>query len=116
MTNIKNGLHQTHTNNLPQAGQEPSKTISNFAITRASGHKPRDSVADHVLMDISIPRMSGLAVTELSRKGKTIIKVMVLSVHSKQKREPFFSEAIARAAVNHFASSHRKKETFARLT
>jgi two-component system, NarL family, nitrate/nitrite response regulator NarL len=101
-----------------------------------------------VLMDISMPGMNGLAVTEILRKERPQMKVLVLSVHnnkqyifsvikagahgyvskeappsevlraieSVQGGEPFFSEDIARAALNEFVAGGGKKEPFAQLT
>jgi two-component system, NarL family, nitrate/nitrite response regulator NarL len=42
----------------------------------------REFMPDIVLMDIDMPRMSGLAVTELFRKELPKIKVLILSMHS----------------------------------
>jgi two-component system nitrate/nitrite response regulator NarL len=110
--------------------------------------KARELSPDLILMDISMPRMNGLAVTELLRKESPRTKVLVLSVHSNKEYifrviqagahgyvskeappdelvraiesvfegEPFFSEDIARAALNQFVASGGKKEPFAQLT
>ncbi len=99
-------------------------------------------------MDISMPGMNGLAVTEVLRRELPQIKVLILSVHNNREYifrviqagahgyvskeappeevlraieqvyggEPFFSEDIARAALNEFVSSGGKKEPFAQLT
>jgi two-component system nitrate/nitrite response regulator NarL len=52
----------------------------------ADGHeavrKTRELLPDIVLMDIDMPKMNGLAVTELLRKELPRIKVLVLSMHS----------------------------------
>jgi len=108
----------------------------------------RELLPDVVLMDISMPGMNGLAVTEVLRKELPQIKVLILSVHNNKEYifrviqagahgyvskeappeevlraiesvyegEPFFSEDIARAALNEFVSSGGKKEPFAQLT
>ena len=110
--------------------------------------KTRELKPDVVLMDISMPGMNGLAVTEVLRKELPKIKVLILSVHNNKEYifrviqagahgyvskeappeevlraiesvhagEPFFSEDIARAALNEFISSGGKKEPFAHLT
>ena len=48
--------------------------------------KARELSPNVVLMDISMPGMNGLAVTEVLRKEAPAIKILVLSVHSQQKR------------------------------
>ncbi len=110
--------------------------------------KTRDLSPDVVLMDISMPGLNGLAVTEVLRKELPDVKVLVLSVHrnkdaifrvikagahgyvskeapaeevlqaieSVHEGEPFFSEEIARAALNEFVASGGKKEPFTQLT
>lgn len=110
--------------------------------------KSRELSPDLILMDITMPKMNGLAVTELLRKEAPRTKVLVISVHSNKEYifrviqagahgyvskeappdelvraiesvfegEPFFSEDIARAALNQFVATGGKKEPFAQLT
>ena len=110
--------------------------------------KARELSPDLILMDITMPKMNGLAVTELLRKESPRTKVLVISVHSNKEYifrviqagahgyvskeappdelvraiesvfegEPFFSEDIARAALNQFVATGGKKEPFAQLT
>ncbi len=47
--------------------------------------KTRELDPDIVLMDIDLPRMNGLAVTELLRKEQPRVKVLVLSVHTNKE-------------------------------
>ena len=110
--------------------------------------KARELRPDVVLMDISMPGLNGLAVTEVLRREAPEIKVLVLSVHNNKdyifrviqagahgfvskeappeellkaiesvyEGEPFFSEEIARAALNEFVKNGGKKEPFSALT
>ncbi len=110
--------------------------------------KARELKPDVVLMDISMPGMNGLTVTEMLRKELPDMKVLVLSVQRNKDSifrviqagahgyvskeapseeviraiesvhggEPFFSEEIARAALNEFINSGGKKEPFSQLT
>src|SRR5689334_9315564 len=63
------------------------------------------------LIEIAMPSMSGLAVTECSSNGKGAIKVLVLAVNSNQADDPNFSEDIARAALNRVISNRANRET-----
>jgi len=45
-------------------------------------HKARELLPDVVLMDIDLPKLNGLAVTEMLRKELPRIKVLILSMHS----------------------------------
>src|SRR5262245_6664290 len=47
--------------------------------------KTRDLVPDLVLMDIDMPNMSGLAVTEVLRKELPKVKVLILSMHGNSE-------------------------------
>src|SRR5580692_5562800 len=47
--------------------------------------KTHELEPDVVLMDVNMPRMDGLAVTELLRKEAPAVKVLVLSMHTNQE-------------------------------
>lgn len=47
--------------------------------------KSLELLPDVVLMDISMPRMNGLAATELLRQQAPMIKILVLSVHNNRE-------------------------------
>jgi len=110
--------------------------------------KTHELEPDVVLMDVNMPRMDGLAVTELLRKEAPAVKVLVLSMHTNQEfifriiqagahgyvskeaspdellraiesvfiGEPFFSQDVARAALNQMVNSGGRKEPYAQLT
>src|SRR5258707_13285590 len=93
--------------------RERSKAAANPAPGAESLRKVRRAAPDLALMEISIPRMTGVAVTELSPKGKPTIKILALSVPSTNGGGPCFSEDIPRAGVNHFSGNRGKAEPFA---
>jgi two-component system nitrate/nitrite response regulator NarL len=68
--------------------------------------KTRELGPDVVLMDISMPKMSGLAVTELMRKQSPKVKVLILSMHSN--REYIFR--IIQAGAHGYVSKVAKPE------
>jgi DNA-binding NarL/FixJ family response regulator len=130
-------------------GRQPNvRIVGEAADGDEALRKARELLPDLVLMDISMPGLNGLAVTEVLRKEAPEVKILVLSVHSNKDSifrviqagahgyvskeappdellraiesvhagEPFFSEEIARAALNEFVSSGGKKEPFSQLT
>src|SRR5213083_1286620 len=58
------------------------KIVGEAADGDEAVRKTRELGPDLVLMDISMPRMNGLAVTELLRKESPRTKVLILSIHS----------------------------------
>ncbi len=130
------------------AKQERLKIVGEAADGDEALKKSIELGPDVVLMDISMPRMNGLAVTEQLRKDAPKVKVLILSMHNNREYvfriiqsgahgyvskeappdellkaiesvfsgEPFFSEEIARAALNQLVTSGGKKEPFAQLT
>lgn len=72
--------------------------------------KTRELAPDVVLMDISMPRMNGLAVTELMRKETPKVKVLVLSMHNN--REYIFR--IIQAGAHGYISKEAKPEELLR--
>jgi len=72
--------------------------------------------SDLALMEITMPSMTGLAVTEFSSKAKAAIKVLVLAVHSNKSDDPTFSEDLARAVLNRVMSRRGRPEAVTRLT
>ncbi len=67
------------------ARQGSLKIIGEAADGDEALRKTRELLPDVVLMDISMPGMNGLAVTEVLRKELPEIKVLVLSVHSNKE-------------------------------
>jgi DNA-binding NarL/FixJ family response regulator len=66
------------------ARQGHLKVVGEAADGEEALRKTRELRPDVVLMDISMPGMSGLAVTEVLRKEAPQIKVLVLSVHTNK--------------------------------
>lgn len=130
------------------AKHEHIKVVGEASDGDEALRKARELAPDLILMDITMPKMNGLAVTELLRKEAPRTKILVLSIHSNKEYifrviqagahgyvskeappdellraiesvfsgEPFFSEDIARAALNQFVATGGKKEPFAQLT
>src|SRR6266853_2423726 len=68
--------------------------------------KTRELGPDIVLMDIDLPRMNGLAVTELLRKEQPRVKVLVLSVHTNRQ----FLFRIIQAGAHGYVSKEASPE------
>src|SRR6266404_6148787 len=67
------------------ARQERLKIVGEASDGDEALRRTRELGPDIVLMDIDLPRMNGLAVTELLRKESPRTKVLVLSVHSNKE-------------------------------
>jgi two-component system, NarL family, nitrate/nitrite response regulator NarL len=67
------------------ARQERLKIVGEASDGDEALSRARELGPDIVLMDIDLPRMNGLAVTELLRKEFPRLKVLVLSVHSNKE-------------------------------
>jgi two-component system, NarL family, nitrate/nitrite response regulator NarL len=67
------------------AGHEHLQIVGEAADGQEGLRKARELMPDIVLMDIDMPQMSGLAVTELLRKELPKIKVLILSMHSNSE-------------------------------
>jgi two-component system, NarL family, nitrate/nitrite response regulator NarL len=61
------------------------KVVGEAADGDEALRKARELSPDVVLMDISMPRLSGLAVTEVLRKESPGIKILILSMHSNKE-------------------------------
>ncbi len=66
------------------ARQDRLKIIGEAADGEEALQKALELAPDVVLMDISMPRRDGLAVTQALRKSAPQIKILVLSVHSNK--------------------------------
>ena len=67
------------------AKQGKLKIVGEAADGDEALRKARELSPDVVLMDISMPGMNGLAVTEVLRKEAPDMKVLILSVHSNKE-------------------------------
>jgi len=75
---VRKGLHSC------LARQERVKIVGEASDGDEALEKTRELSPDVVLMDISMPGMNGLAVTEVLRKENPTVKVLVLSVHNNR--------------------------------
>jgi len=67
------------------ARQERLRIVGEAGDGDEALRKTRELAPDVVLMDISMPRMNGLSVTEVLRKEAPKVKILVLSVHSNKE-------------------------------
>ena len=63
-------------------GRDNLEIVGEAADGREAVRKARELQPDIVLMDINMPQMNGLAVTELLRRELPKINVLILSMHS----------------------------------
>ena len=64
------------------AGHDQLQIVGEAADGEEALRKARELAPDIILMDIDMPRMNGLTVTEMLRKELPRIKVLILSIHS----------------------------------
>lgn len=86
------------------------KVVGEAADGEEALRKARALSPDVVLMDISMPGMSGLAVTEVLRKESPQIKVLVLSVHSNKD----YIFRVIRAGAHGYVSKEAPPEELVR--
>jgi|SRR4051812_48881300 len=65
--------------------QERLKVVGEAEDGNEALEKARELAPDVILMDINMPRMNGLAVTEVLRKECPSVKVLVLTIHNNRE-------------------------------
>src|SRR3954452_15393110 len=92
------------------ARQDRLKIVGEASDGDEAVRKTRELSPDIVLMDINMPRMDGLAVTELLRKESPKVKVLVLSVHTNKE----YIFRIIQAGAHGYVSKEAKPEELLR--
>ena len=92
------------------ARQERLKIVGEAADGDEAFKKAMDLGPDVVLMDVSMPRKDGLAVTQALRKEAPHIKVLILSVHNKRE----FIFRIIEAGAHGYVSKEASPEELLR--
>jgi two-component system nitrate/nitrite response regulator NarL len=67
------------------ARQDRLRVVGEAADGEEALIRSRELTPDVVLMDISMPKMNGLAVTEVLRKESPATKILILSVHNNKE-------------------------------
>jgi DNA-binding NarL/FixJ family response regulator len=88
------------------ARQERLKVVGEASDGDEALQKIRETNPDVVLLDISMPRMDGLAVTQQLRKERPNIKVLILSAHNTRE----FIFRIIQSGAHGYVSKEAKPE------
>ena len=81
------------------ANKENLKVVGEAADGVETIHKVRELAPDIVLMDLAMPKMDGVAVTEVLRREAPEVKVLILSMHRNRETVLRVLQAGARGYV-----------------
>lgn len=81
------------------ADQPHLQLVGEAADGEEAARKARELLPDVALLDINMPRLDGLQVTELLRREAPKVKVLVLSIHSRPEYVQRIIQAGARGYV-----------------